>query len=291
LQRLDQIVLDIGYRLARSGGDLCSPGTPLPGFTVHDISTYFKDERPAAREIFGFQDAPLVLSVARDSAAASAGLRPGDALLTIDGAPATSGSAAGDASFARVAALLEQIDHAAADDRLDLGLRRDGRPLDLHIALEKGCATRFAVTADKAIDSRSDGRYALINAGMLGFAQKEELIAAIIAHELAHNILRHRARLEAAGRTIRAIRATEAEADRLSVYLMDRAAYDPGAAVAFWIRHARSHPLMLRSPTHLRTKERIALIRAEIVRLAAMKATGQSPRPLFMEAESLPSLD
>ena len=75
----------------------------------------------------------------------------------------------------------------------------------------------------------------------------DEAIAAVVAHELAHTVLRHRIRLEAAGvkwgllaqfgRNARLFRRTEEEADRLSVHLLRNAGYDPRVAVRFWREH------------------------------------------------------
>ena len=136
---------------------------------------------------------------------------------------------------------------------------------------------------------------------MIDFAADEAQLAAVIAHELAHNILRHRARLDAVGihrgilgqfgRNARLIRQTEVEADQLSVYLMDRAGYDPQAIITFWERYDRTHPFgFLNAPTHPGPENRIAMVRTEIARIAAMKAQGRSPRPAFMEGPALPEL-
>jgi predicted Zn-dependent protease len=93
------------------------------------------------------------------------------------------------------------------------------------------------------------------------------------------------------GRSARLVRQTEEEADRLSIYLLDRAGYDPHAVVAFWDHYRRSHILgFLRAPTHMSDSDRIAMAEAEIARLAAMKAAGQSPRPAFMTGPALPDL-
>ena len=72
-------------------------------------------------------------------------------------------------------------------------------------------------------------------------------IAVVVAHELAHNILRHRARLDAAGisrglfaevgRNGRLIRRTEDEADLLGLHLLRNAGYDPASAPRFWRDH------------------------------------------------------
>ena len=87
LQRYDQIVTSIGYRLAATGGDLCADKVPLAGFVLHDLAQYPASEQEDARTPFGFAGEPLVLAVAPASPAAAAGLREGDALLAIGGAP------------------------------------------------------------------------------------------------------------------------------------------------------------------------------------------------------------
>jgi predicted Zn-dependent protease len=112
-----------------------------------------------------------------------------------------------------------------------------------------------------------------------------------MAHEFAHNILRHRDRLNAArasrgvlgvGRGVSSIRQTEIEADRLSVYLMERAGYDPGAAVRFWTRYG-PHPLnFLRSRDHPAWRERVRLMEVEIAKIRAARAAGRTPAPDFV---------
>ena len=300
LQRYDQIVTSIGYRLATAGGDLCADKVPLTGFVLHDLAQYPASEQDDARATFGFAGEPLVLAVTPASPAAAAGLREGDALLAIDGAPVPPATR-GAGSYARMAALLAQIDGAAADRLLDLQLRRAGQILTLHVAATPGCASRYQTNVSSTVDSQADGTYVEINTGLIDFAGAEDQIAAIVAHELAHNILRHRARLDAkgirrgllgqVGRSARLVRQTEEEADRLSVYLLDRAGYDPHAIIAFWDHYRRSHILgFLRAPTHMSETGRMAMVQAEIARLAAMKAAGESPRPAFMAGAALPEL-
>ena len=63
------------------------------------------------------------------------------------------------------------------------------------------------------------------------------------------------------GSNARRIRETEIEADRLSVYLMERAGYDPAAAVRFWSRFGRRGLNFLGSPTHPNWRRRIAVVR------------------------------
>ncbi|MES2444554.1 MAG: M48 family metallopeptidase [Pseudomonadota bacterium] len=300
LQRYDQMVTSIGYRLATAGGDLCPGKVPLTGFVLHDLAQYPDTEQAAARTAFGFAGDPLVLAVAPDSPAAAAGIREGDALLTIDGAPIPAPMRA-QKSYARMAALLAQVDAAAADGTLDLGMRRAGTAFAVHLVPARGCASRYQTNVSTTVDSQADGTYVEINTGLVDFAGSEDQVAAIVAHELAHNILRHRARLDAKGirrgvlgqfgRSARLVRQTEEEADRLSVYLLDRAGYPTAAIIAFWEHYRGSHILgFLRAPTHMSETARIAMVRGEIARIAAMKAAGESPRPAFMSGGVLPEL-
>src|SRR3546814_14345684 len=62
-----------------------------------------------------------------------------------------------------------------------------------------GCASDFRVEARDTESGAADGRLVLISAGLAAFAADDDELAAAVAHELAHNILRHRERLDAAG--------------------------------------------------------------------------------------------
>lgn len=301
LQRYDRQLLAIGYRLAMAGGDLCAARAPMPGFALHDLSQYSATEQPDARTAFGFGADPLVLALAPASPAAQAGLREGDAILSVDGAPVPAAKPRARASYVRMAALLARLDTAMADGVLVLGIRRGGQRLDLRVPVRRGCPSRFQTRASTALDSRADGTYVELTTALIDFAYDEAQVAAIVAHEMAHNILRHRARLDAkgvrrgllgaVGRSARMVRQTEEEADRLAVHLLDRAGYPPRAIITFWQRYDRSHRTgILATQTHRTPRERIATSEEEIARIAAEKAASRSPRPAFMTGTALPEL-
>jgi beta-barrel assembly-enhancing protease len=111
-----------------------------------------------------------------------------------------------------------------------------------------------------------------------------------MAHELAHNILGHRAQLDAAGvsrgllapfgKNRTRIRATELEADRHALYLMARAGYDIAVAPAFWERFGRKVDAgILSDGTHAGWRERVQRAREEITRIEAQRRAGQLPTP------------
>jgi predicted Zn-dependent protease len=102
---------------------------------------------------------------------------------------------------------------------------------------------------------------------------EDDLLAAALAHELAHNLLGHRARLDASGRSWSKVKATEREADRLSVWLLANAGYDPAAAVRFFERWGPKFDLgLLATPDHDGWKTRRATVAGEIANLRAAQA-------------------
>jgi hypothetical protein len=102
---------------------------------------------------------------------------------------------------------------------------------------------------------------------------EDELLAAALAHELAHNLLGHRARLDASGRAWSKVKATERQADRLSVWLLANAGYAPDAALRFFERWGPATDLgLFTEPSHDRWKTRVTRIASEIAALRAAMA-------------------
>ena len=299
LRALDGRVATIGHRLAVAGLDLCTDRQWLPGLAIHDLSQYGGANREAAIRAFRLDLGPAVLALAAGGPAERAGLRLDDVLLSVDGAELPRGRPAEARTFDRVEAMLATVETAFADGMAEMAVLRGGRRLAVRIAAEQGCATRFQLIPSRRLNALADGRYVQVTTAIGEYVQDDEELAAVLAHEFAHNILRHRNRLDAAGvargflgnlgRNARLIRATEAEADRFSIYLLDRAGYDPAAAVRFWSRFGRRGLNFLGSPTHPNWRQRIAMFEAEIAALRRAKAEGQVPLPDFLAAPARPS--
>jgi len=280
LQQFDQRVQSIGYRLAVFGDAYCPAPVPLIGFVVHDLSLYDLTTQAEARAAFGLGDAPHILAVATGSPAAAAGIGPEDALISVAGVPVPPPTAAA-RSFARVDAVDAALADDAADGALDLGLARNGVQRTVHLVLERGCASRFDVRDDASTDAEADGRYVQVTAARVASADSDDGLAIVLAHELAHNILGHRARLDTEhvrrgmlqlfGRNARLTRETELEADRLSIRLVIAAGYSPDAALAFRRRQwGTLSQQLLRAPTHPGGGERLAAMEQEVRAIAAV---------------------
>src|SRR4051812_8204017 len=291
MRGLDQRVAAIGYRLATNGRALCASVENLAGFAVHDLSQYGASFRPAAIRAFGLDAGPAVLALVLGGPAERAGLRLDDVLLSLDGRALPHGDPGRDRSFDRMAQILDALDAACADGSAEIEVRRAGNRLTLEIGSAPGCASRFQLIPSGRLNAQADGRYVQVTTAIAGYAADDAELAAVLAHEFAHNILGHRVRLDAAhvsrglfgnfGRNAQRIRETEIEADRFSVYLLDRAGYDPEAAVRFWTRFGQRGLNFLGSPTHPNWRSRIASFEAEIAAIRRARVEGREPAPPF----------
>lgn len=295
LRRDDQAVLTIGYRLATSAVAFCPEPVPTIGLELHDLAEYSADYRVAAAASFGLGRLPAVLAVAQGGPAAQAGVEDDDDVVAVDGLPVPD-----EGGFARVQEVLRRIDEEAGQGPVELTLRRGGRDITARVKPVPACPTRFQTNPSADKQALADGRLVEITTGLVDFTRGPDELAGVLAHELAHNILHHRDRLKAAGvshgllrnvgRGARLTRRTEDEADRLSVYLVDRAGYAPAAILTFWRRFQHKDGLFA-SATHAPDSARIATIEAEIRRLEAIKKQGGDPRPAFLEGTALPALE
>ena len=287
LRDVDGRMATVAYRLATGNAALCREVQPVPGLQLHAIDQYSADTQAGAREAFGFATPVQVEAVAPDSVAARAGVLADDGLIAIDGLPiappvprATDTSTTRDAAQSLIAA-----QPAAAPVRLTL--QRTGRRLDVMLPASPGCRSAFEVLLGPGMKASSDGRVVQVS---VRFFERfgDDAIAAIVAHELSHTILRHRARLEAAGvrwglasefgRNARLFRRTEEDADRLSVHLLRNAGYDPAAAVAFWRGPGSGiDGGPFRSPTHPSAKARADALAVEVAMLPPAGVRDDAP--------------
>lgn len=275
LQAMDVALARVGYRLVAANVALCDRRQPVSGLLLHGIEQYGVAFRVTAATLFALGAAPGVAGILPGSPADHAGVRANDAVLAINGAPLPMASGAG---FDRMAAVLDRLEAALAAGPVRLDLARAGQSLSVTLNGIPACASRFQVKASPGFDAGANGRYVEVDAGLLAYADHQDEIAVIVAHELAHNILKHPETLDREGVSRKAIlgkhanriKQTEIEADRFSIRLLANAGYPLEAAPAFWTRFGKAHGHgILSDSTHLRWKKRVALIEAEIAAVRA----------------------
>ncbi|WP_428630785.1 M48 family metallopeptidase [Sphingopyxis sp.] len=292
LAALETRVAAIGFRLTTANAAWCPVQQPQFGWIWGDPRLYDPDRRVEALAVYGAgdRDAAFIAGIAPTAPAAAAGMRVGMAVLGMQGAPVPEGRDAH--PFARITAIEMQLAalRPTAPLALDVG---DGATLNLTPVA--GCVSDFRVEANEKPGAIADGRMVLVNQGLAQFASDDDELAAAIAHELAHNILRHRARLDAAGvdrglgkqfgRSARLFRQTEVEADRLSVWLLAGAGYDPAAAASFWTRFGqREGRPLFQAGTHPNWRDRVAALTTEAAAIYAARATGKVLQPPLIDA-------
>lgn len=263
IQVEDQRVMTVAHRLASRGTALCSDGiAPLAGVRVHVRGQYAESLRADAERLFGLGDYPVVLAIAQDGPAYLAGLRQGDALLSLNEADLRIQTGAeGYPAVERFDAALER---SLRGGPVRIRYQRGGETRSVVFSGQSGCASKVELVPGRRLNASADGRIVQISTAVLLEAADDAELAFILAHEMSHNILRHADQLDRTGRSARAIRQTEMEADRLGIRLMQAAGFDPHAAARFWSRFGRKTGAGIFSDgTHMRTAARVAFLRDE----------------------------
>lgn len=283
LRAVDQRMATIAYRLTTANAPLCRGLVPAPGWAIHSLGQYDPALRDQARMSFGFEAPIAVEAVVAGAPAARAGVVANDSILAVNGEPLTGtlGAKADSSARDRAQAVIARQPAGAA---LRIELVRGGVRRTVAVAPPAGCPGSFEVLLGPGMDASADG--SIVQIAVRFFERyTDDQVAVVVAHELAHNILRHRARLDAAkvsrgllaevGRNGRLFRQTETEADLLGMHLLRNAGYDPHKAVAFWRDHGGDvDGGLFRSRTHPSSKARAQAIADEIARIPA-----GSPRP------------
>jgi beta-barrel assembly-enhancing protease len=279
LHHEDMRVAEVGWRLLTANRELCTRRAPMSGVVLYTAAQFGPEYRAAVARLYDVAELVSIGAVVPDSAAARAGLKIGDRLIAIDGRALPSTLPGPRASFDAIADAVARLDRALASGGAMLTVERDGSRRELRFAGDPACASFVQVVPSDEKNAFADGKVVSLTTGAVAFARSADELAALAAHEIAHNVLHHRDRLDAAkvsrgmfaglGRNGRLIRAAEDEADRLSVYLMARAGFDPAAALSFWEHFGRAADPLIGDGTHAGWRTRVAAMQVEIDRIGS----------------------
>jgi beta-barrel assembly-enhancing protease len=268
LQAEDARVAAMSWRMQTANVAICPQKAKISGISLHALSQYQPAQRLVASSQFGLTNHVGIGAVAPGSAADRAGLKAGDNVLLVDGQPTP--DVAPNAGYRPVAQSEEMLEAAMTKPSIILEIqRRSGVEERIELTGELGCASRVQIIAGSSINAQADGRYVQINAKMLEFVANDDELATIMGHELAHNILRHRALKTPS-------KQAEYAADRMGVWLMARAGYDVDAVIPFWTRfEKRTNAGIFADGTHPSSKKRLAAVAVAVAAFKAQRAAGQ----------------
>lgn len=305
MQRQDRL-LNVSYPLLVAGAELCKDeARPTSGFTLHDKKLYQTTlgreyEQVAARQ-YGLRDQVTVRYVHPALPAASAGLRAGDRVLTINGQPVA------DKTAIEATAMLDEL--GSSEGRpIQLRIERDGRVQELAIQGAPACKYPVQLINEDAVNAFADGKRVVITTGMVRFAESDKELALVVGHEVAHNALGHVTKqfgnvllgtvFDVAFAVLLGVdtqglfgrlggrafsQAFEAEADYAGLYIVARAGYDVSNAANFWRRMAVEHPGSIKKnflATHPSTPERFLAIENTVREIDEKRRQG---KPLVPE--------
>ena len=269
----DTRVLELGYRLVTANARFCPDSTHSVGLLLHDMALYGEGER--LRGVLGLAGDVGVQAMVAGGPAERAGLLVDDTVLAIGTMQIAEIPTEDAKRWERIETIRAEGERLLAETgSLPITVLRSEGPARIVIEGVPACRSRFEIGDDgRAV---ADGHRVVIGNDFVGLEYPDALLAAIMAHELAHNLLRHRAWFDAnGGRKLKGIRLTEREADRLMPWLLANAGFDPVAGAHFFERWGPRHGgWIFRARSHDGWDERAEFILAEIPLIEAQLAQG-----------------
>lgn len=287
-QQKDQLLQDIGWKMVLGNAAFCDDVVPSIGLQLQDAASYGRPD--IARAALRLDGDFAVQTAAAGSPAEMSGAFARNREVTAIAARDPNRWQAGDRMYwQRLTRLHDFIDETLKAERT-IAVRFEDGALEEVTAVDV-CDTRFELVAGDE-DAAATGERVVIGAQFTGFTYPENVFAGAIAHELAHNVLGHRAWLDRNGRKRRKVRLTEREADRLMPWLMANAGYDPWDAHLFMVRWGKANDGgLFRKRTHDGWDERAEFIAAEIPEIERLlKAEGKADWSVHFRREIDPQL-
>lgn len=268
---------NVRWRIATKGKAVCREDVgPLLGW--HSMTRPKGPMGDVLAANFGIAEKPTIVQVISGSPAELAGVRKGDILKAIN-----------DVEIASAESLEGVNEKWAQGAPFRITLERNAMPVMVTAIPEVGCKYPVGLAPQQIINAFADGKRVIIARGMMSFAKDDNELALVVAHEMAHNAMKHiEAKKQNMGLGFLAdlaavllskgqVRNTnfagmaalaysqefEAEADYVGLYLLANAGVPIDDAPRFWRRMAAAHPQNIRtnySASHPSTSYRMVAL-------------------------------
>ena len=272
----------VSYPILRAATKFCSAKRSYSmGARGYSSSDYKDAWRTTANKIFG-GDEYTVTWVAEQGPAAKSGLAVDDQILSINDVDFGTSNQQHNKFYAEASRITKNTAPIKS-----LLVKRGDQLLEMDIRLETICGYPVVLRESDAVNAYADGKRIIITKGMMRFAQQDQELALVVAHELGHNLMGHLDKkktnhvlgtiidLAAAANGVsthgtfanmgsRAFSQDfEAEADYVALYYMNAAGLPLEGSANFWRQMAAEHPGSIgtsHSASHPATSERFIAI-------------------------------
>lgn len=317
----------IAAPVLRAASPLCGDRVVADGgLIVANVHTWDRQYHTAARSL-GFSDTLQVVAVAPGSAAQRGGVMPGDRLLSVNGLAVPSGRTAATkyaellapprsrASSRSAPVLRAMLQFVVVDSS------ERGDPLraarNITVAADTACAFGAVVQKHDALNAWADGERIIVTSAMMRFASADDELAVVVAHEVAHNAMRHVDAMKSnaglgalLGAIVDIAAATqgvntggdftnlgaaagasaysqdfEREADYVGMYILARAGFPVDSAPNFWRRMAEESPGSIGyASSHPTTAERFIRLEQALTEIRLKQDAGLDLLPELTRA-------
>ena len=286
----------VGYPILKNSSELCENtiNSLWVMFNAYVASDKYSE---VEKEVYEIDDRLLLTYVIPSSSAFKSGLRSNDEIVSINNIKATEDKE----KFHKE---LEKL--RAKSDSLKVVYKRQGEERVATFDPDLICNYPILLVQNDSVNAFANGSQIGITTGMIRFAEEDEQLGLVIAHELGHNIMDHISKLRTNSLlgTIVDLAAAyygvntqgvfgqagarmysqefEAEADYVGIYYMERAGYSIDNVADFWRDMAVEHPGSINqshTSTHPATPERFLEINAAIEEIKEKKRLNQQLIP------------
>lgn len=297
----------VGSVLNRSAASLCPDRMENRlGIFMRDLD-YVPEEYHSVAGRFGIEKRPTVLAFLDDSPVSRSGIQVGDVVLALDDIRFDEDDSKPLAEVSR-----KKVARAYEDGVVNIRVSRSGVEHNFSARVEQYCDYPVYPYETEEINAFADGNQVVVYRGLirrLGTSDSE--LAVVVAHELAHNIMKHREAktLNVLGGTLVDIALAaaigsgwgsgpgpfgemaqhlyshefEAEADYVGLYLMAMSGFEFDKAPEFWRRLALEKGLGKGSRTHPSNPERHVAMEKAIEEINAKIEAGEPLVPTLRE--------
>ena len=286
----------VGYPILKNSAELCENTINSLGvmFNAYVSSDKYSE---IEKEVYEIDDRLLLTYVIPSSSAFKSGLRNNDEIISINDIEDTF-------DREKFHKHLEKL--RKKSESLKVVYKREGIEKIATFDPDLICNYPILLVQNDSVNAFANGSQIGITTGMIRFAQKDEELGLVIAHELGHNIMDHISKLRTNSLlgTIVDLAAAyygvntqgvfgqagarmysqefEAEADYVGIYYMERAGYSIEKVADFWRNMAVEHPGSINqshTSTPPATPERFLEINAAVKEIKEKKRLNQQLIP------------